>query len=258
MAKRKHKPAPNVEVPKVDPNVPTFDYLAGKNLDDWYDLEQVVQDLTHDIEMGYFLTWEAVVRQEQRLQLSTAQMAALDELSIFSDYSPNDRILYINDMARPNMAWYEIVQKVVPKLVVKQFKTYEKNNSIVFEGWPELANTLVTYGKDLSVPKGTRSSLEVVPANIQHQLWLQYCLDMLNELGQTEELTLENEEQLYRIEGLIDRLKECETSVKFLNLTLEDLLARVSIPAKDEQILVAQMLQMLNMPSPKEYLVKFL
>jgi hypothetical protein len=53
-------------------------------------------------------------------------------------------------------------------------------------------------------------------------------------------------------------LKECETSVKFLNLTLEDLLARVSIPAKDEQILVAQMLQMLNMPSPKEYLVKFL
>ena len=61
----------------------------------------------HHLRLGTWLTWEAVLCTEQGLPLSEAQRGALGELMSFGD--DDERILYINDWARPTEPWYESV-----------------------------------------------------------------------------------------------------------------------------------------------------
>ena len=76
------------------------------------------------------------------------------------------------------------------------------------------------HGEGLSLPPGAQSVETVVPAELRHKLWLQFCFDALSGLGQDESLTLEDPEQQYRIEWFIDSLRESKDSVAFLRLTL--------------------------------------
>jgi hypothetical protein len=93
---------------------------------------------------------------------------------------------------------------------------------------------------------------EVVPADLRHKLWLQYCFDMLSGLGQEAELTLANEEQQDRIDWFIDRLRECKESVSHFSLTLESLLTRVILPDKDQPIFSKMMQEKLGLGSALE------
>ncbi len=118
---------------------------------------------------------------------------------------------------------------------------------------------LEKYAKDLSLPKGISSPLDVIPDAIRHRLWLQDCFDVLSGLGQEEELTLENEEQKsWRIEEFIDSLKEYKYSVEYYNLTIEKLFQLVKLPANDEKILIKSMLEKLGIESSSEKLCDFL
>ena len=238
-------------------DVPVYSFTDGYDLNSIFVLGECVDDLIFSIEKGYFLTWEAVVRVEQNLPLSEKQEDALKDLLNFSD--DESQILYIDEIPRPAEPWYETVRKIVPKLRLEPFKTFEIYDETYHEGWADITDCIEKYAYDLSLPEGLSSPIEVVQPDIRHKLWLQYCFDILSGLGQEDELTLENEEQRsWRIEGFIDSLREFRESVGFFNLTLNDLLKLVKLPPKDEKILTDSLLHELGMKSSSDKLADVL
>lgn len=139
-----------------------------------------------------------------------------------------------------------------------RFKTYDLYHEVVTKGWPNLVECLEEYGKDLSLPEGVKSPIDIVPADIQHKLWLQYCFDELYGIGQEKKFSLENEEEHYRIEEFINRLKECKDSVQYLDLTLEKILTTLILSPKDEEIFVRMMMEKLGLTSTKDRIADFL
>jgi hypothetical protein len=93
---------------------------------------------------------------------------------------------------------------------------------------------------------------EVVPAEIRHKLWLQFCFNDLSGLGQEKELTLEDPEEHYRIEWFIEHLRECKDAVAFFGLTLDALLTRVVLPEKDTPTFHKLMKEKLGLGSAQE------
>ncbi len=241
-----------------DPEVPTHDHFEYIDLNDHGDLEGLLNDLVFEFENGYFLQWEAVIRKEHGLALAKAHQEALAELMNFNDEEDDERILHIDEIPRPAAPWYEIIKKLAEHLVVQEFKTFESRFEVTTEGWPELVKCLQEHGGDLSLPEGVESPIDVIPEEIQHRLWLQYCFDALSGLGQPDIEGLENPETHFRIEMFIDRLRECKNSVQFLNLTLEKLLTTLLLPPKDAEIFVDLMLKKLGMNSAKDRLAEFL
>lgn len=253
---RKSKRATQNQV-VLDPDVPTHDFFERINLDKPWGLEEACDNLLYYLETGYFLQWEAVVRQEQGLRLTRAQKEALSNLISFSD-EEGDRILYIDEIARPSEPWYEIVRKIAPLLLQEPFKTYKVHYAVVIEGWPNLAEHLEKYGQDLSLPEGMTSPFDIIPVDLRHRLWLQTCFDALSGLGQDKELTLENERQQDRVEWFIGLLREHKDTVQHFDLTIETLLTRVILPPKDEKILTEMMTEQLGLTSLQDHLADFL
>ncbi|MCP4606069.1 MAG: hypothetical protein GY847_37090 [Proteobacteria bacterium] len=241
----------------LDPNVPTYDYLEHTDLDSGY-VDEVLNNLIKDIKSGSFLRWEAVMRQEQGLRLTRKDKKLLSDLLWFGD-TEDDHIWYIDEIPRPSELWYTIAQKIASHMLVEPFRTTDGSWWGMYEGWPTLVEVLEEHGQDLSLPPGAESPLDIFPIDLQHRLWLQTCFDNLSGLGQEDELTLENEDQRdYRMKWFIRDLKEHKDAVQYLNLTLDDLLARVIMPPKDEKIFVEIMMEQLKMPSRQHHLADFL
>src|SRR4051812_19413111 len=119
-----------------------------------------------------------------------------------------------------------------PHLLTEPFITADVQEEVKSDGWGRIMSALEKHGGGLSLPAGTNSATEVVPADLRHKLWLQSCFNDLAGLGQDEEMTLEDAEEHYRIEEFIDHLRECKESVAHFGLTLETLLARVILPER--------------------------
>jgi hypothetical protein len=175
----------------------------------------------------------------------------LRSLLSFND-EEDDQILYIDEIPRPSEPWYVILNKIVPHLLVEPFRTFDVHEEVQCDGWERIMTALNEHGQGLSLPPGVASYREVVPADLRHKLWLQYCYDMLSGLGQEDELTLANEDQEDRIDWLIDRLRECKESGVHFGLTLESLLTRVILPDKDQPIFIKMMQEKLGMGSAQE------
>ena len=243
-------PSPMRDIPEYD----FFkDHRAGTS--NW-DIGMFIDSLIISIEDGYFLTWEAVIREEQGLTLSKKQQEMLDSLLSFSDGDDDvEPILYIDGIARPSEPWYEMLGKVVPELILDPFETYKIHDQIYHEEWPRIVGCLEEHAQDLSLPEGVNDPLDVISPEIRHRLWLQYCFDELSGLGQEEELTLANKEQKpWRIKGFIVRLRECQDSVEYLDLTLEELFRLVKLPQRDEEILIECLKEELNIKSESQKL----
>jgi len=209
------------------------------------------------MEQDEFLAWEAVVAREQGLRLTRQQRAALSELISFND--ADDEILYINEIPRPTEPWYAILNKIVPHLLIEPFRTFDMHYEEQCEGWGRLVQCLNEHADGLSLPPDVSSAVEVVPAELRHKLWLQDCFDALSGLGQDEELTLENEEQRqFRIEDFVDSLREHKESVRYFDLTLDSLLAKVIVPETDRPILVEAMQEKLGMKYTADRLADYL
>jgi hypothetical protein len=221
----------------IDPDIPT---LEEGSLDDTWNLQQAVENFVSWVEEGQFLTWEAVVCDEQGLPLTAGQKKALRSLLSFND-EEDDQILYIDEIPRPSEPWYVILNKIVPHLLVEPFRTFDVHEEVQCDGWERIMTALNEHGQGLSLPPGVASYREVVPADLRHKLWLQYCYDMLSGLGQEDELTLANEDHEDRIVWLIDRLRKCKECVVHFGLTLESLLTRVILPDKDQPIFIKMM-----------------
>ena len=256
-SKRKRSKLAAQSQAQPDPGVPTRDYFEYIDLDSPGDVNQILDNLIHDIKTGYFLQWEAVVRQEQGLTLTKKQKKALDSLISFGD-ADDDRILYIDEIPRPSEPWYEIARRIVPHILREPFRTDESMWWAVHEGWPTLVEVLESHGRDLSLPEGVKVPLDIFPIELRHRLWLQVCFDALGGLGQDKELTLENEGQQYRVGWFIQLLREHKETVRYFELTLEKLLTKVIMPPKDEGIFVRMMIEQLGLTSSQERLADFL
>jgi hypothetical protein len=216
------------------------------------DREWLVNDLIYVLEHGDFLRWEAVVCRESNLPLTDRQRQAVGDLLNFNDEPDEDRILYIDGIARPSHLWYEIVRTIASHLPVDHFRTDAMHYSVTTDGWKELVAALEQYGEGLSLPEGVENRIEVVPAGLRHRLWLQTCFGSLRGLGQVDELTLLDPEQHYRITEFIQCLRTHRDSVEFLDLTLETLLKVVILPPRDEPIFVELMKKELGLASPQD------
>ena len=254
MSRKKKKPAAQKPVQmrwEFDPDIPTHDFLEEGPLDDTWNLQEAVENFVSWVEEGQFLTWEAVVCEEQELPLTAGQKKALRSLLSFND-EEDDEILYIDEIPRPSEPWYVILNKIVPYLLMEPFKTFDVHEEAQCDGWHRIMTALNEHGQGLSLPPGVASYREVVPADLRHKLWLQYCFDMLSGLGQEEELTLANEEQRDRIGWFIERLRECKESAAHFGLTLETLLTRVVLPDRDKPTFVKMMQDKLGLRSAQE------
>lgn len=259
MAKRKRKKSKRAVQSRVhfDPSVPTYNYLEHIDLDDPGHIDEALDNLIHGIKTGYFLQWEAVVCQEQGLPLTKKQEKALASLISFSDVD-DDRIWYIDELPRPTEPWYEIARKIAPRILQEPFRTDAGMYWAMHEGWPTLVEVLESHGRNLSLPEGVESPLDIFPIDLQHRLWLQTCFDALSGLGQDKELTLENKRQQDRVAWFIRLLRERKDTIQYFDLTLEKLLTRVIMPPRDEKIFVKMMMEQLGLTSSQEHLADFL
>jgi len=259
--KRKGKRTPQRTAPRRPPTrreVPIRDYWQGIDLDVPGNLDEALEVLTSDLCNGYFLRWEGVVRQEQGLSLSEAQQEALSELISFDD-DEDTPTLYINEMPRPREPWYQSARELIARLPRVPFRTETFDYYLALsEGWPDLAECVVEYGLDLSLPEGVTDPLDVFDVELRHRLWLQYCFDMLHGLGQDAELTLENEEQRWRIDEFVERLQEHVDSVRHFDLTLEKLLTMVVLPSRDSEIFAELMTERLGLTGIQDRLANAL
>jgi Rad3-related DNA helicase len=238
-------------------SVPKSNYLEDYDLSDHHDLDEVIRIFCDDLESGYFLTWEAVERQEQGLTLTKKHEEALSEIICF-DENEVDEIHYIDEMARPSESWHVIVNKIADNLVVKQFKTFNIHCEVTTEGWYRLAEAIEEYGDDLSLPDGISKPIHVVPEKIRHKLWIQSCFSELEGIGQDKEITLKDEEHIDRIDDFIDLLKNCKDSVEYLQLSLLKLMTILILPTEDNRILVDAIMVKLKVPSPEHMLADYL
>jgi len=236
---------------EFDPDTPTHDFLEEGPLTDLWNLQQAVENFVSWVEEGQFLTWEAVVCEEQGLSLTAGQKKALTSLLSFND-KEDDEILYIDEIPRPSEPWHVILNKLVPHLLVEPFRTFDVQKEVQSDGWEQIMTALQEHGEGLSLPPGVASYQEAVPADLRHKLWLQYCFNDLAGLGQEDDMTLEDPEEHYRIDEFILRLRECKESVAHFSLTLESLLTRVILPERDRPLFVKMLQEKLGLSSAQE------
>jgi hypothetical protein len=235
---------------EFDPDIPTHDFLEEGPLDDSWNLQEAVESFVSWVEEGQFLSWEAVVSEEQGLPLTAGQKKALKSLLSFND-EEDDQILYIDEIPRPSEPWHVILNKIMPYLLVEPFKTWDMQEEVKTDGWRQIMKALDAHGQGLSLPPNVASYKAVVPADLRHKLWLQYCFDILGGLGQTDDLTLE-EADPWRVDQFILRLRDCKESVAHFGLTLDSLLTRVILPERDRPLFVKLMQEKLGRYSAQE------
>ncbi len=242
---------------EFDPDIPTSDFFEERPLSDLWNLQEAVENFVFMLKQKDFLTWEAVVCLEQDLPLTDQQESAVNDLISFSD-TPDDRILYINEIARPSEPWYVILNQIAPHLLIEPFRTFDSHEEVKSEGWPQIATALQEHGQGLSLPPGVASCEEVVSADLRHKLWLQYCFDALGGLGQVADMTLEDPEERWRIDHFTTRLRERKESVAHFGLTLESMLTRVILPERDRPIFIKLMQEKLGLRSAQEPIAEHL
>jgi len=250
MPKKKKTPARKAAPMRweFDPDIPTHDFFESGSLDDMWNLQEAVDSFVHLLEEDRFLTWEAVACEEQGIPLTPKQKKALGGLLNFND-EEEDEILYIDEIPRPSEPWYVILNKIVPHLLIEPYRTFDCHEEVKCDGWNQIVTAQRKHGQGLSRPPGVES---VVPVELRHKLWLQFCFNDLSGLGQEKELTFEDPEEHYRIEWFIDHLRKCKESVAFFGLTLDSLLTRVILPDKDKPIFVTLMHEKLSLGSAQE------
>lgn len=215
--------------------VPTDEYaIEGRDLSDTGGVEESLDNFLYHLEGMSFLSWEAVIREEQDLPLSEVHEKVLGELINFGD---DEDILYIDDWARPNEPWYETLNRIVRHLLVERFDTARSHFEVTTGGWPNLIKALAEHGQLLSLPEGVSDPLDVVSSDLQHRLWLQSCFEAVDGIG-SEWGSFEREEDRDRVDAFIVLLRVCKENVKALELTLEKLLKVLIMPPRERELFV--------------------
>jgi len=235
-------------------------YLAEIDLREPGGVEEAIDELISCLKSGYYLRWDAVVREEHGLELREAHEEALEELSFFGDEEEDvdDRVFYIDGVPRPSEPWFEAATRIVPYLLLEPFPTDTVKYEVVSKGWPRLVEALEDHAWDLLLPEGVASPVDIFPADLQHRLWLQTCFGALDGLGQDGALTLQHESQHWRVDSFIEDLSAHKKSTSYFDLTLEGLLQRTVMPPQDREILTLMMMDRLGLSSSRVPLAQVL
>ena len=252
--KRRHPERPLPLKWEFEADIPTHDFLAGRDLTNPGTRSLAVHEVVRFMGRGGFLAWEAVMANEQGLRLTHLQESAFSTLNN-AETNDDGRIVCISGSIRPKEPWYDTINKIVPQMITEPFRTTEPHLEI----WSYLVDDLHEEAGGLSLPPGVASPVEVVLEELRHKLWLQDCYDALCELDGTEEVTLENDEQCeLRMEDFVSSLREQKESVQYFDLTIDSLLTKVIVPEKEGPILIREMLERLGMKSTAEPLANYL
>ncbi len=103
----------SIDWAKACEGAPAEDFLEDMPLP--AQLDEAVEVFCSAIERETFVTWEAVIRQEQGLPLSKTERKQLRSLMSFAD-EEDDRILWIDDLPRPRGPWYETLRTLAESL----------------------------------------------------------------------------------------------------------------------------------------------
>lgn len=229
--------------------VPSEDYLETDDLDSWEARLEAVERICELLESGLWLSWEAVIREEQQLALADAHEAVLDELLNFGD--EDDRILYIDDWARPRTLWHEDVRRVAPTLIVREHRTDHPVHHEVLEAVDRLLRCLRDHSSELELPEGASSLADALGASTWHCLNVQGAMAALSGVGEAwdeEVVSLENAPEL--VDRFLSELYARAESVAALDLTLEALLEIVILPDTDHATLVRETCARLGLEGP--------
>ena len=227
-----------------DPSIPTRHFLDDIDLDDNVGRQEAVEDFVRRMRTDRFRTWESVIREEQGLSCTTLlEDLRTDPFSIRDHGTPTT---HIAGSKRDSEPWFEFFRRIAPRLLVEPLRTSDYQDDVINRGWLDAVSAVENHGRDLSLPPGVTRPLDVLPADLQHSLWVQYCCDHLCGLGQFE-ATLEDEEQHWRIDDCIENLKQHRESVEFVGLTLDGLLQRCELPERDRPIFVRLVSERLNL-----------
>lgn len=242
------------------PEVPTRDLLAGLDLQQPRDLQRAVDLFLDHVEQEIFHSWEAVVAVEQGCSLTPDQQATWEDIERLGvERDPvHGTVLRLQQQPRPSEPWYDTLNRIVPSLRIDPFVTAESHPVIRLHGWEQLAEALADYGSDLTRPTPVQRASHVVPAELRHRLWLQYCCCELEQFGAQPHETLREPSEAARVTGLIERLGRRRTSVQFLQLTLASLLQYLILPEREVPLFQDLVRGLLGVRSEHDLLANFL
>lgn len=252
--------APRIDWDLAVAGVPTEELFENLDLDEPGDLREALELFTWMLENDDYLTWEAVIRNEQGLPLSEEDEGRLDGLMRFvgdeDEEEDEERILFIDQIARPTEPWYESLRRLAPRLLLPKVRTGELYHEVQIEGWSRVREALEEHGEGLSLPLDAAAPLEVVPEELRRRLDLQCCLWVLIGIGQEhsggDRTTLQDPREHWRVDDLIEDLRENRESVAFVELTLDRLLELAVMPPEEREIFVSLMHEKLGLSSGKE------
>jgi hypothetical protein len=242
-------------------DVPTESVFEGLSLDNPGDLDEAVSIFCTMLEDGSFAQWEAVIREEQGLPLSKRANDQLDELVDFEgDDEQEDRILYIDECARPSEPWYATLRRLADALLIPIVRTDHDYSDAQMDGWPMVEDYLESHSGELSLPPNAGGPLDVVSPDVLHRLRVQSALCELVGIGQgfRHGLTLANPDEHYRVDELTKCLTLHRASVEALGLTLQGLTERVELPPGEAALLTELLVARLGPLAPDEPLARWL
>jgi hypothetical protein len=230
--------------------VPAEDWLDSLDREDGGDIGEAVESLLWNLERGPYLTWEAVIHEEQDLPLSDAHLERLDQLISFSEDEDDPGVLYIDERARPTEPWYASLRRVAAKLVVERFDTTHAVWDWMDETWPRIVQALEEHAVHLELPPGVGTPLDAVPAEIRHKLSLQSAFISLAGLGEYPSW-VDGSGQGH-VEDFLEELRDQKESVEHLGLSVERLLETVLLPPAEEPLFVEAVCRELGLTSVTE------
>ena len=118
------------------------------------------------------------------------------------------------------------------------------------------------HASGLSLPRGTATPLEVVPAELSLRLDRQDRLVLLVGIGQEQSgggrITLRDPGQLWRVDEFIENLGAIRESVACLGLSLESMREVLVMPATERAILETLLREKLHLGSDTEFIAEHL
>lgn len=189
-------------------------------------LGETLTSLIYVLESGYYLTWEAVIRAEQDLELSACHAEAIASLC-----GGDGRTLYVDGLGRPEAPWYVVARRLAEALVREEtFRPGETVTHLETECWPELRSAIAEYTHELDWPSGVADPLEVIDDGTREHLDLQCAAHFLADVGSYDLDGAEHVE--IAVHHTVAALHEARGFLTRRNTPARRLLERVELPTR--------------------------
>ncbi len=137
---------PNTMHWEFDSDIPTDDFFEGRPLSRSLELARSGRQFRlHVGTQGLSDLGGDHLRESRPAAHRRAGGGARNALISFND-TPDDRILYINEFARPSEPWHVILNQLAPYLLIEPFRTFDSHEDVT-DGWPRITTALQDHGQ---------------------------------------------------------------------------------------------------------------